>query len=154
MGGVYSQLSQNMHLPLAYLLLNEENEAIIFDIDRENLKLNILTGLQALSRSSENQNLVIASSEINAVLPAFTGLGLSKKWNVDAIAESILVSNGVNIKALQYTEEEMMKMQEAEQQANMEQQMQAQAMGAQAEQGGQLGGQESAVDALAAARMM
>lgn len=143
-----------MHLPLAYLLLNEENEAIIFDIDRENLKLNILTGLQALSRSSENQNLVIASSEINAVLPAFTGLGLSKKWNVDAIAESILVSNGVNIKALQYTEEEMMKMQEAEQQANMEQQMQAQAMGAQAEQGGQLGGQESAVDALAAARMM
>lgn len=154
MGGVYSQLSQNMHLPLAYLLLNEENEAIIFDIDRENLKLNILTGLQALSRSSENQNLVIASSEINAVLPAFTGLGLSKKWNVDAIAESILVSNGVNIKALQYTEEEMMKMQEAEQQANMEQQMQAQVMGAQAEQGGQLGGQESAVDALAAARMM
>lgn len=143
-----------MHLPLAYLLLNEENEAIIFDIDRENLKLNILTGLQALSRSSENQNLVIASSEINAVLPAFTGLGLSKKWNVDAIAESILVSNGVNIKALQYTEEEMMKMQEAEQQANMEQQMQAQMMGAQAEQGGQLGGQESAVDALAAARMM
>ena len=143
-----------MHLPLAYLLLNEENEAIIFDIDRENLKLNILTGLQALSRSSENQNLVIASSEINAVLPAFTGLGLSKKWNVDAIAESILVSNGVNIKALQYTEEEMMKMQEAEQQAAMEQQMQAQVMGAQAEQGGQLGGQESAVDALAAARMM
>lgn len=143
-----------MHLPLAYLLLNEENEAIIFDIDRENLKLNILTGLQALSRSSENQNLVIASSEINAVLPAFTGLGLSKKWNVDAIAESILVSNGVNIKALQYTEEEIMKMQEAEQQANMEQQMQAQAMGAQAELGGQLGGQESAVDALAAARMM
>ena len=143
-----------MHLPLAYLLLNEENEAIIFDIDRENLKLNILTGLQALSRSSENQNLVIASSEINAVLPAFTGLGLSKKWNVDAIAESILVSNGVNIKALQYSEEEMMKMQEAEQQANLEQQMQAQVMGAQAEQGGQLGGQESAVDALAAARMM
>lgn len=154
LGGVYSQLSQNMHLPLAYLLLNEENEAIIFDIDRENLKLNILTGLQALSRSSENQNLVIASSEINAVLPAFTGLGLSKKWNVDAIAESILVSNGVNIKALQYTEDEMLKMQEAEEQANMEQQMQAQAMGAQAEQGGQLGGQESAVDALAAARMM
>ena len=143
-----------MHLPLAYLLLNEENEAIIFDIDIENLKLNILTGLQALSRSSENQNLVIASSEINAVLPAFTGLGLSKKWNVDAIAESILVSNGVHIKALQYTEEEMMSMQEAERQANMEQQMQAQVMGAQAEQGGQLGGQESAVDALAAARMM
>lgn len=148
LGGVYSQLSQNMHLPLAYLLLNEENPAIIFDIDRENLKLSILTGLQALSRSSENQNLVIACSEINAVVPTFTGLGLSKKWNLDKIAESILIANGVDITGLQYTEDEMLAMQQAEEQAQMQQQMQAQEMG------GQLAGQESAVDALQAAREM
>lgn len=152
LGGVYSQLSQNMHMPLAYLLLNEENEAIIYDIDRGNIKLNILTGLQALSRSSENQNLVIAASEINAVLPAFTSLGLSKKWNYDTIAEFILSANGVDIKALQYTEEEMMAMQEAEAEANAAQQQQVAAMGQQA--GGQLEGQESAVDALNASRGM
>ena len=152
LGGVYSQLSQNMHLPLAYLLLNEEDESIIYEIDRENLKLNILTGLQALSRSSENQNLVIACSEMNAVIPTFTSLGLSSKWKIDAIAESILVSNGVNLKALQYTEEEMVAMQKQELEANAAQQMQAQAMG---QQGGQqLGGQESAVAALQDARMM
>lgn len=153
LGGVYSQLSQNMHLPLAYLLLNEENAAIIYDIDRGNLSLNILTGLQALSRSSENQNLVIAASEINAVLPAFTSLGLSKKWKFDAIAEFIMSANGVDIKALQYTEEEMKAMQEAEEAANEQQQMQAQAMGGQdPAMGGQLAGQESAVDALNASR--
>lgn len=152
LGGVYSQLSQNMHLPLAYLLLNEEDAEIIHDLDMANLSLNILTGLQALSRSSENQNLVVACSEINAVVPTFTGLGLSKKWKIDAIAESILVANGVNIVALQYTEEEMAAIAEKEAQLNAQQQMQTQM---QAEpMGGQLTGQESAVDALNAARMM
>lgn len=152
LGGVYSQLSQNLHLPLAYLLLHEENDQIIYDIERENLKLNILTGLQALSRSSENQNLVVACSEINTVIPTFTQLGLSKKWNIDTIAESILVANGVNIKSMQYSEEELLQIQQAEQEAQMQQQMQAQAqmMGS----AGQLTGQESAVDALAAARQM
>lgn len=146
-----------MHLPLAYLLLNEEDATIIYEFDRQNLSLNILTGLQALSRSSENQNLVVAASEINAVLPAFTSLGLSKKWNFDTIAESILVSNGVNVKALQFTKEELAKMQAAEEQANAQQQAQAQMMGGQAEQqmgAQQLAGQDNAVDALNSARGM
>lgn len=155
LGGVYSQLSQNMHLPLAYLLLNEEDPTIIHDIDKKNITLNIITGLEALSRSSENQNLVIACTEMNTVIPVFTSLGLSKKWNIDAIAESILTANGVNVKAMQYTEEEMEQMAAAEQAMNEQQQMQAQAMGAMGgEQGGQLAGQESAIDALQASRMM
>ena len=156
LGGVYSQLSQNMHLPLAYLLLNEEDAAIIYEIDAKNLTLNILTGLQALSRSSENQSLVIAASEINAVLPAFTGLGLSEKWNIDAIAESIMTANGVNLKLLQYTEEELQAKQQAAQQAAAQQEAQAAqtAMQGASPMGGQLSGQESAVAALGDARMM
>lgn len=53
---------------------------------------------------------------------------------------------------MQYSEEELMQIQQAEQDAQMQQQMQAQAqmMGS----AGQLTGQESAVDALAAARQM
>lgn len=145
LGGVYSQLSQNMHMPLAYLLLNEENEGIIHDINRQNLKLSILTGLQALSRSSEAQALTIAASALNAIIPSFTGLGLSAKWNIDAIAEMVLNSHGVNVTALQYTEEELTQIQEAQQQQQAQQQMQQMQMGAQA--GGQLQGQESAVDA-------
>lgn len=141
-----------MHLPLAYLLLNEENSDIIHEFDRENLNLNILTGLKALSRSSENQNLVIACTEINTVIPVFTQLGLDKSWNIDAIAESILLSNSVNIKALKYTEEEMRAQAEAEQAAQQAQQMQQmQSMGA-SQGAGQLAGQESAIDALQSAR--
>ncbi|MFA0994142.1 portal protein, partial [Klebsiella pneumoniae] len=64
LGGVYSQLSQNMHLPLAYLLLYEVRKDFIQAIDRQEIELNILTGLQALSRSSENQALLVAANEI------------------------------------------------------------------------------------------
>ena len=152
MGGVYSQLSQNMHLPLAYLLLNEENEFIIHDINRQNLSLSILTGLQALSRSSESQALTIASSALNAIIPAFTGLGLSAKWNIDAIAEMVLNSHGVNVSALQYTEEEMQQIQEAQQAQQQQEQMQTQMQGLGGGAGGQLQNQDAAVEALGMAQ--
>lgn len=152
LGGVYSQLSQNMHLPLAYLLLNEENEFIIHDINRQNLSLSILTGLQALSRSSESQALTIASSALNAIIPAFTGLGLSAKWNIDAIAEMVLNSHGVNVSALQYTEEEMQQIQEAQQAQQQQEQMQAQMQGLGGAGGGQLQNQDAAVEALGMAQ--
>lgn len=145
LGGVYSQLSQNLHLPLAYLLLNEENTAIIHDINRKNLKLSILTGLQALSRSSENQSLVIACSELNATIPAFTSLGLSAKWNIDAVAEMIFSANGVNFKSLQFTEEEMQQRAQAQMEAQQASQMQA--LAAQQAQG-QISTQDNAVDAV------
>lgn len=147
LGGVYSQLSQNMHLPLAYILLHEENAEIIYEFDAENLKLNILTGLQALSRSSENQNLVIASSEINAVIPVFMQLGLDKIYNLEVVAESILQSNGVNTKNIKYTEEQLKANAKAAEEAAQAQQMQAQQMA-------QPANQESAVDALQNSRMM
>lgn len=152
LGGVYSQLSQNMHLPLAYLLLNEENELIIHDIKRQNLSLSILTGLQALSRSSESQALTIASSALNAIIPAFTGLGLSAKWNIDAIAEMVLNSHGVNVSALQYTEEELQQIQQAQQAEAQQQQAQQLQTGVAGALGGQLQNQDSAVEALGMAQ--
>lgn len=136
-----------MHLPLAYILLHEENSEIIYEFDAENLKLNILTGLQALSRSSENQNLVIASSEMNAVIPVFMQLGLDKIYNLEDVAESILQSNGVNTKNIKYTEEQLQANAKAAEEAAQAQQMQAQQMA-------QPANQESAVDALQNSRMM
>lgn len=138
LGGVYSVLAQSLHLPLAYLLLNEVNPTIIEDFDRNNLKLDILTGVQALSRSAENQALVIASSEINAVVPAIVQLGLDKTYSVPRIVDSILVANGVNISKFKLTGEELQALAQAEQQQQAQLTMQAQ----------QLGGQESAVGAI------
>lgn len=141
LGGVYSQLSQSMHLPLAYLLLYEVKPNIMEAIDSQEIKLNILTGIQALSRSSENQGLVIACSELNAIIPTIAQLG--KRFNIDAIADKVFASNNVNIKDITYTEEQLQANARAEQEAMAQQQ-------AQMTQGmpQQLAGQESAIQAV------
>lgn len=147
LGGVYSQLAQGLHLPLARLLLNELNPKLIEELELNNFKLNILTGLQALSRSSENQGLVIACSELNTVLPIFGQANqLEEMWNLTAIVEQVLASNGVNVKALQYTEEQLRQRRQALAEAQAAQQAQA----VQVPQ--QLATQESAVQAIQAAQ--
>lgn len=114
LGGVYSQLSQNLHMPLAYLLLNEIHPAIIQDIEAGAYELNILTGLQALSRSSANQALLVASSEINATVPVLTQV--SKRFDVEKIIDSILRSNGINVEDYTFTEEQIQARTDAEEQ--------------------------------------
>ena len=143
LGGVYSQLSQNMHLPLAYLLLYEVQPEIMESIDRGEFNLNILTGIQALSRSSENQGMVIACSELNAIMPIIMQLG--KRFNMDAIADKVFASNNVNIKEITYTEQQLKANARAEQE-QMAQQEASMQLGMQQPQ--QLQGQESAVQAL------
>lgn len=139
LGGVYSQLSQNMHMPLAYLLLHEVQPEVINAVERGEFKLDILTGLQALSRSSENQSLLVAASEINAIVPIMAQL--SKRFNPDKLIDSILRANGVNVDDYTYTEEEMKAMAAQEDQQAQQLAMQQQAL----QQGA---GQEQAVQAV------
>lgn len=149
LGGVYSQLAHGLHIPLAYLLLNEFSPDIMQSIRDEELTLRILTGIQALSRSSENQGLIVACTELNAVIPVIQQLG--RRFNMDAIADKVFLSNGVQIKEITYTEEEVRQMAEAEQAQNQEQQMQAMQ---QMQQPSQLAGQESAISAIGLAQQM
>lgn len=146
LGGVYSQLAESMHLPLAYLLLNEVRSDIINALNAREITLNIVTGIQALSRNTENQGLIIACNELNVVIPVVAQLG--KRFNLDAIADKIFLSNGVNIKEITRTEDELRAIQQAEQQAQAAQegQLAQAAMAQQAPQ--QLGTAESAVNAL------
>lgn len=148
LGGVYSQLSQHLHLPLAYLLLYEVRPDIINAIDAEEISLDIVTGIQALSRSSENQGLLIACSELNAILPVISQLG--EAYNIGAIADKVFLSNGVALREIKYTPEQIQANAEARQQANQEAQMQAMTQ----MQPQQLSAQESAVSALQAAQSM
>ena len=138
LGGVYSQLSQNMHMPLAYLLLNEIQPNIIIAVEKGEFELHILTGLQALSRSTENQALLVAASEINAIVPVLAQV--SKRFNPDKLVDGILRANGVNVADYTYTEEEMKQIAaQEEQQAAQLAQQQALMQGA---------GQEQAVQAV------
>ena len=139
LGGVYSQLSQNMHMPLAYLLLHEVQPTVINAVERGEFKLDILTGLQALSRSSENQSLLVAASEINAIVPIMAQL--SKRFNPDKLIDSILRANGVNVDDYTYTEDEMKAIAAQEEQQAQQLAMQQQAL----QQGA---GQEQAVQAV------
>lgn len=140
LGGVYSQLSQNMHIPLAYLLLNETQPNIMVAVDKGEVTLQILTGLQALSRSSENQALVVASSEINAVVPIFQNV--SKRFNIDKIVDQILLANNIDIEAITYTEDEMRVI--AQQEEAQAAQQQAQQLGQLQQGAGQLGAVQAA----------
>ena len=138
LGGVYSQLSQSLHIPLAYLLLNEVQPSFIHAVQQGEFRLEILTGLQALSRSSENQALVTATAEINAIVPVLQSF---KQFNLNKVVEGILRANGVNVEDITYTEEEMKEIaaQEAQQEQQLAAQQQAMMQGA---------GQEQAVQAV------
>jgi hypothetical protein len=138
LGGVYSQLSQSLHIPLAYLLLNEVQPSFIHAVQQGEFRLEILTGLQALSRSSENQALVTATAEINAIVPV---LQTFKQFNLNKVVEGILRANGVNVEDISYTEEEMQAIaaQEAQKEQQLAAQQQAMMQGA---------GQEQAVQAV------
>lgn len=120
LGGVYSQLSQNMHLPLAYILLNEVDPSIISAFDLNNIELNILTGLVALSRSSENQALMIAANQIAQAVPVFSQI--SKKYDIDKLVDGILLSNGIDPASIQKSLEQLQQEAAQEEQAAMAQQ--------------------------------
>lgn len=120
LGGVYSQLSQNMHMPLAYLLLNEVDPQIINAFDQNNIELNILTGLIALSRSSDNQALLVAANQVAAIVPVFAQI--SKKYDLDKLVDGILLSNGIDPASIKKSEDQLQAEAAQEEQAAMAQQ--------------------------------
>lgn len=122
LGGVYSYLSMGLHLPLAYILLNEISPIIMTAFDRADIKLNILTGLIALSRASENQSLIIAANEIATVVQVFSQV--SKKYDIDKIVDGILLSNGIDPKSIQKTQQQLEAEASQEEQAFQAQQAQ------------------------------
>lgn len=67
LGGVYSSLSSSVQVPLAHLLLTEISSGAINGIISGDVKLEIVAGIPALGRSTDVQNLLLASQEIVAV---------------------------------------------------------------------------------------
>ena len=120
LGGVYSYLSMGLHLPLAYILLYELDPTVINAFDKSDIKLNILTGLLALNRASENQSLIIAANEIATVFQVFSQV--SKKYDLDKIVDGILLSNGIDPKSIQKSREQLEAEARQEEQAYVAQQ--------------------------------
>lgn len=74
LGGVYSSLSASMQSPVAHVLLTEIDSNVLPGLISEELKLSIVAGIPALGRTSDVQNLLAATQEAAAVVPALTQL--------------------------------------------------------------------------------
>lgn len=69
LGGAYSQLAQSMQTPLAYLTMAELGDDVVSALLDGQYKPTIITGAQALSRSSDTQKLLELSQVAGAVVP-------------------------------------------------------------------------------------
>lgn len=104
LGSVYSQLALSLHLPLAYLLCYELDHGIGTDIAKGALEVQIITGVQALSRSSELQQWVALTQELGLIIPTLQQV--SPRFNVEKIIEQFMLGHGISREFL-YTEAEM-----------------------------------------------
>lgn len=69
LGGVYSILAESMQTPLAYLMMQEVSPRLLPGLISRALRPQILTGIQALNRSVEIQNLIQAITAAQAIVP-------------------------------------------------------------------------------------
>lgn len=115
LGGVYSQLSLGMHLPLSYILTQEVEPMFITGVVANEFQLEVITGLNALGRSSEIQQLFLAIQELAAMVPALKQI--SQRFDTEQIVDMVLQSHGVNLNDVMLTPEELKQQQEVNAQA-------------------------------------
>ena len=115
LGGVYSQLSKSLHIPLAYLLITEVLPELIPYIIKGTISLEIQTGTAALGRTSDVERLMRAFEVITVLVPA--AQQSSARFNTERIIDLVLTSNNIKLEDVMYTEEELEEKKAQEQQA-------------------------------------
>jgi len=125
LGGVYSQLSQGIHLPLSYLLCDEAEPDFMTAVIAGELTLEVITGLPALGRSTVVTQLLQATQELAAIIPAMQQL--SQRFDIEKITDLVLQARGLNLEDIMLSAEALDEKLKAQQQA--EQAQAAQAMG-------------------------
>lgn len=125
LGGVYSQLSQGIHLPLSYLLTYEEEPEFMSALIAGEITLDVITGLPALGRSTVVTQVLQAIQELAAIVP--TMQQLSQRFDTERVIDLILQARGVNLEDIMLSPEALEAKQQAQQQAA--QQEQAAALG-------------------------
>ena len=127
-GGTYSRLAVEMQMPMARWLLRSVN----MEVKGTQLKLSIVTGLDALSRSGDLDNLRAALQDVALIVQLQQ---VAPNLKLDSIITAIFVGHG--LPAAKYVKDEQ-TMQAEQQQAQAqaaEQEMQTQAVSAGVEAG-------------------
>lgn len=128
LGGVYSTLSQGLQVPLAHNLVTEAAPQSLAGLIDGSLKLDVIAGIPALGRTSDVQNLLMASQEIAAAVPIAQ---LDQRISPTKVVDMVMQGRSVDTSVIFYTEEEQKAMQQAQQAAQQGQQqiLQAQSLG-------------------------
>lgn len=110
-GGTYSQLSHNVQIPLAHLLLKSESPEEYGKLVSRRAKLELITGVPALGRAARVQALLRAAQAANAITQAIAPL--SQKYSPERIIDMCLMSEGVDPATVSRTEKELAAQQAA-----------------------------------------
>jgi len=131
LGGIYSILTQELQLPLIKLMMLTSKvkfpEGLIEPV--------IVTGVEALGRGHDYNKLVQFSQTLQQLLGPEI---FAQYTNVNAVIEQIGTSLGIETESIIKSQEQI----QMEQQQAMMQQMTQQGMGAAAESGGKVAGEE------------
>ena len=100
-GGVYSSLGNMLQGPVAYWLLDANGTSI----EGTNLKIVVLTGLDALSRNSDLENLRLALQDMAEIENLPEGFKIRVNW--DAVADYVGQGRGVNLRKFLLSEKEL-----------------------------------------------
>lgn len=110
MGGVYSNISTQVHEPLAYLCTKEVRPELEAKLSQQGFKFSVLVGLAALGRSAELNLLTQAAQVVSAIVPALKAT--SPRFDPDRVIDTVFSSFGLNIADYTYTAEELKKQQQ------------------------------------------
>ena len=110
MGGVYSNISTQVHEPLAYLCTKEVRPELEAKLSQQGFKFSVLVGLAALGRSAELNLLTQAAQVVSAIVPALKAT--SPRFDPDRVIDTVFSSFGLNIADYTYTAEELKQQQQ------------------------------------------
>lgn len=120
LGGIYSSIADAMHVPLAHILVNEIEPSFITEVVSGGINLSVLTGVAALGRSTNIQNILEAANDIAMCAQVFPNV--SKRFDMDKVIEIILLGRGVKLDDVLKSEEQLQ--QELKQQQMFQMQLQ------------------------------
>ncbi len=111
LGGVYSVIADTLHIPLAHILCWEVNEQFINELLSNGLTLSVLTGVAALSRSTDVNKLIQAAQSLSVILPVFQA---TPRIDPEKVLDMVLTGFGINTKDLYRTKEQLQALQAAQ----------------------------------------
>ena len=112
LGGVYSSLAESWQVPLSHVLMHEANPRVLEGIITGDMKLGITAGIPALGRAADVQNILSATQEASAIVPALAQL--DRRVDPAKVFDLIMAGQSVDTSAFYFTEDELRAKAEAD----------------------------------------